>query len=67
MKNFLDYRLKDLTKERQEDIAFAPNDEQVQSLLLSAMRDAEYKADRLQKEMLQLKRRRAAKKAHKRY
>lgn len=67
MKNFLGYRLKDLTKERREDIAFAPNDEQVQSLLLSAMRDAEYKADKLQKEILQLKRRRAAKKAHKRY
>lgn len=67
MKNFLGYRLKDLTKERREDIAFAPNDEQVQSLLLSAMRDAEYKADKLQKEVLQLKRRRAAKKAHKSY
>ena len=67
MKNFLDYRLKDLTRERQEDIPFAPNDQQVQSLLLSAMRDAEYKAERLHREMVNLKRKRAAKKAHKNY
>ena len=67
MKNFLAYKLKDLTRERQEDVPFAPNDQQVQSLLLSAMRDAEYKQDRLQRQLVELKRKRAAKKAHKSY